>query len=106
MSWELSPTIVMKRDPVNSNAAARPPPTVETLLQDNELARALPRLERYVLLAHATGMNRAALLAHPECVVDETTAENYRELCRRRRAGEPVAYLVGQREFHGLILRV
>ncbi|MBS0335514.1 MAG: peptide chain release factor N(5)-glutamine methyltransferase [Proteobacteria bacterium] len=62
--------------------------------------------EARMLLSFATGLARAALIAHPEAVLAEAAAATFRELAARRRAGEPIAYLVGERDFHDLRLRV
>jgi release factor glutamine methyltransferase len=71
-------------------------------------ARALgvARLDAQQLLAHATGRSRTWLLAHDESALSADEATAYLDLIRRRGAGEPFAYLVGEREFHGLSLRV
>jgi len=60
------------------------------------------RLDAEVLLGHVLGAGRAQLLAHGERRLDPDEAARYRQLVERRAAGEPVAYLVGQREFYGL----
>jgi len=80
-------------------------PTVAAALAS---ARALgvERLDAQLLLAHTLGRTRAWLLAHDE---DALTAEQraaFEALAGRRAAGEPFAYLVGEREFHGLMLSV
>ncbi len=67
---------------------------------------ALPRLEAEALLAHVLGKSRAQLLAHPNHAVNEAHAQTAAALFARRRAGEPVAYLVGHREFYSLALEV
>ncbi|MCU0805322.1 MAG: peptide chain release factor N(5)-glutamine methyltransferase [Burkholderiales bacterium] len=66
----------------------------------------LPRLEAEVLLAHALGRSRAQLLAHANHAVGDAHAATAEALFARRRAGEPVAYLVGHREFYSLELEV
>jgi len=66
----------------------------------------LPPLEAQVLLAHALRVSRAWLAAHPEAVLPQAKASAYYVLAHRRRDGEPVAYLVGKREFWGLELAV
>jgi release factor glutamine methyltransferase len=66
----------------------------------------LPRLEAEALLAHVLGKSRAQLLAHPNHAVNDAHAEAAAALFARRRAGEPVAYLVGHREFYSLELEV
>jgi release factor glutamine methyltransferase len=65
-----------------------------------------PRLDAEVLLAHVRGCQRILLYtAFDEVVADDPRAR-FRELVRRRGAGEPVAYLVGGREFFSLPLAV
>ncbi len=59
-----------------------------------------------MLLGFVTGLKRTVLVAHPETELGEAQAERFRALAQRRRAGEPVAYLLGEREFYGLSLRV
>lgn len=65
-----------------------------------------PRLDAEVLLAHVRGCQRIQLYtAFDELVADEPRGR-FRELVKRRGAGEPVAYLVGGREFYSLPLAV
>jgi release factor glutamine methyltransferase len=65
-----------------------------------------PRLDAEVLLAHVRACPRIALYtAFGETVPDGERAR-FRDLVRRRGAGEPVAYLVGQREFFSLAFAV
>lgn len=65
-----------------------------------------PRLDAEVLLAHVLGKPRSHLHAWPETELDEADARRFAELVERRAAGEPVAHLVGQREFWSLPLEV
>jgi len=65
-----------------------------------------PRLDAEVLLAKARGCKRIELYTAFDAVADDTTRTAFRELVRRRALGEPVAYLVGQREFFSLSFRV
>ena len=58
------------------------------------------------LLSHVLGRDRAWLIAHAGDVLERSQADAFFELAKRRRSGEPVAYLVGQREFWGLALKV
>jgi len=67
-------------------------------------AAATPALDAQVLLAHVMGAERATVLAYPERSLSEEKAERFAELVARRQQGEPVAYLVGRREFLGLDL--
>lgn len=63
-------------------------------------ARALiGRGEAELLLAHALERPRSWLFAHDDHVMDAEVAQHYRRLVERRVAGEPVAYLLGQRGF-------
>jgi len=69
----------------------------------------LDRLDSQLLLLHALGRGsneRAWLLAHDTDAAPGPSVQAFLKLCERRRAGEPVAYLVGEKEFHGLGLRV
>jgi release factor glutamine methyltransferase len=59
-----------------------------------------------VLLAHVLGRNRAWIAAHRDETIDAQEAAAFAALARRRRDGEPVAYLTGVREFWGLPLAV
>ncbi len=64
------------------------------------------RLDAELLLARVLGCDRVGLyVAHDRPVGDEDRAA-FRELVRRRSRGEPVAYILGQREFHGLSFQV
>jgi release factor glutamine methyltransferase len=65
-----------------------------------------PRLDAEVLLAHVCGCQRIELYTRYDEVADEPTRSQFRELVRRRAAGEPVAYLVGHREFYSRDFRV
>ena len=61
----------------------------------------LPRLDARALLEHASGRPRAWLIAHGDEPADPDAAVRFAALAARRRAGEPLAYLVGSREFLG-----
>lgn len=65
-----------------------------------------PRLDAEVLLTHALGGDRAYLLAHPNDALAADVYARYRALVARRARGEPVAYLIGQRAWYDLELRV
>ena len=70
-------------------------------------ARALgvDRLDAQVLVAHVMGQARSWVIAHDDAALGERT-QALTALLHRRAAGEPLAYLLGEREFHGLTLRV
>jgi release factor glutamine methyltransferase len=70
---------------------------------------AMSSLEAQTLLLHALGRDlhdRAWLLLHDSDELPPTTSELYKDLMQRRLAHEPLAYLTGQQEFHGLTLQV
>ena len=67
---------------------------------------ASPRLDAEVLLAAARGCQRIALYTAYDEIADEDTRSVFRDYVRRRAAGEPVAYLVGHREFFSLSFQV
>lgn len=54
-----------------------------------------------MLLAHVLGRSRAWLIAHREALVSEREAQRFGELCARRAAGVPIAYLLGSAYFYG-----
>lgn len=58
-----------------------------------------PRLDAEVLLAHALGLRRLDLYLQFERPLTEAELRPYRDLVFRRGKGEPVAYLVGHKEF-------
>jgi release factor glutamine methyltransferase len=66
----------------------------------------LDRLDAQLLLGDVLGRPRSWLLAHGEHALTPAQALRFAALCARRADGEPVAYLLGEKEFHGLTLRV
>jgi len=66
----------------------------------------LAPIDAQVLLAFVVGRDRSWLVAHRDDVLSRDDVDAYNALTRRRRDGEPVAYLTGAREFWGLPLRV
>jgi release factor glutamine methyltransferase len=65
-----------------------------------------PRLDAEVLLAHALGVRRLDLYMQFERPLSEPELARYRDLTARRARGEPVAYLVGHKEFMALDFEV
>jgi release factor glutamine methyltransferase len=61
-----------------------------------------PRLDAELLAAEALGIRRLDLYLSPERPLTPTERDRLRDLVRRRAKGEPVAYLRGRREFHGI----
>ncbi len=66
----------------------------------------LPRLEARLLLAAAIDVTVERLVAHPELAVDAGASARFAALADRRASGEPVAYLLGEKEFYGLRFEV
>jgi release factor glutamine methyltransferase len=64
-------------------------------------ASGLPTAEARALLAHRLGVPRERLIARPAATVDSEAAADFAAAAGRRAAGEPLAYLLGQREFYG-----
>ena len=71
--------------------------TIATLLQHS----AIDAVDARVLLRTTLGVNDAHLIAHAGDALAAEHAEKFAALAARRAAGEPVAYLVGEREFYG-----
>lgn len=69
-------------------------------------AAGIERLDAQLLLGHLLGRDRAWLLAHDDSPLGPDVLPRWAEQLRRRAAGEPLAYLVGEKEFHGLSLAV
>ena len=69
-------------------------------------AQRIGRMEARLLLQHVTGLSVSSLIAHPERPVEAETLTRYTSLVTRRAQGEPVAYLIGHREFYGREFRV
>ena len=72
-------------------------PTLDDLIQHSQL----PRAEARRLLASLTGQPLTWFMAHGDDPTDPNTATRFQALAERRRAGEPLAYLLGQQEFYG-----
>jgi len=64
------------------------------------------RLDVELLLGRVLGLDRIGLIMQSERPLTPAELNAFRELFKRRRLGEPVAYLLGEREFYGISLRV
>ncbi|QQC63360.1 peptide chain release factor N(5)-glutamine methyltransferase [Paraburkholderia ginsengisoli] len=84
------------------------PATPATPLTPAALLRAssLPPLEARILLTHVLGWQRTQLITRGDEPLDDASIAHYQALEARRVAGEPVAQLVGAREFFGLDFEV
>lgn len=65
-----------------------------------------PRLDAEVLLAAALATDRSHLYAHPEMAAPPGFVADFLRLLESRRAGYPVAYLTGEKEFRSMTFRV
>jgi release factor glutamine methyltransferase len=65
-----------------------------------------PRLDAEVLLAAVLGVDRAALISHPERPLEPAEARRFQTAAARRREREPVAYITGRRGFRTIELEV
>ena len=79
-----------------------PLPTIGQLLAD----AGMDAFEARLLLAHTLGCSRAQLITRSAETPAADQVQAVQDLFARRRAGEPVAYLVGYRDFHDVRLRV
>lgn len=61
----------------------------------------LAAAEARLLLGHVVQRPAAWLLAHDDAELEEAQLLLFSSLCARRRGGEPIAYLIGKREFYG-----
>jgi release factor glutamine methyltransferase len=64
------------------------------------------RLDAELLLGRVLKLDRIGLIMQSERTLAPAELNGFRELFKRRRSGEPVAYLLGEREFFGIALRV
>ena len=82
----------------------------EALARASERLRAAgsetPRLDAELLLGWSIGIDRTGILAHPDGPVGADAAATFEAAVARREAGEPVAYIRGIKEFHGLAFGV
>lgn len=65
-----------------------------------------PRLDAELLLAHVLQTTRLSILTDPDRPLAKAELAAYRALHKRRRSAEPVAYLLGAREFYGRSFQV
>jgi len=65
-----------------------------------------PALDVDILLTRCLGRDRAFVLAHPEHHLTETEAAACESVIARAAAGEPIAYIIGERGFYDLVFRV
>lgn len=96
---------------MSSVASPLPSWTIEAVLRwaaDDFRGRGIdaPRLDAELLLAFALGSTRIQLFVDSKRPLEAAELARFRELVKRRRAREPIAYILGQREFYGRPFRV
>jgi release factor glutamine methyltransferase len=77
-----------------------------TATQYLQLSSDSPRLDAEALLAHALQISRSMLFAYPERALTKVEQDIFLTLTERRLVGEPIAYLLGSKEFWSLTLGV
>lgn len=80
-------------------------PTLAVALQQAKTA-GVERLDAQLMLAHLMAQSRTWVIAHTDAPLPGTLAASWQSMLARRSAGEPLAYLLGEKEFHGLTLQV
>ena len=83
--------------PFAPSSSAPAGPSIDDLIRHSQL----PRSEARRLLACLTGQPLTWFMAHGDDPANPDTAARFQALAERRRAGEPLAYLLGQQEFYG-----
>lgn len=78
----------------------------QAVLRLQESGSDSPSLDAAVLLCHALDKPRSFLLTWPDKILSSSDLTAFQILLERRLAGEPVAYIVGEREFWSLPLKV
>lgn len=64
------------------------------------------RLDAEILLLSLMGLDKNTIYIHPDDLIHSDKLDNYRELINRRVEGEPVAYIIGRKEFWSLSLKI
>ena len=86
------------------------PDSIEQLLTDGQhrlsSISASARLDCEILLEHCTGYSRAELITQYQQSLSSKQCRCFNELLNRRYSGEPIAYLVGHKEFWSLNIKV
>ena len=74
-------------------------PTIETLLHNT--GTGISRFESEILIAHTIKKTRTLVIAHPEYPVSEKQSNQFASYILRRMRHEPIALIVGHKEFYG-----
>ena len=76
--------------------------TIAEILAENTLTM----LERELILSHVLKQERTWLIAHTDKTLEPSMIEAYRILVKRRRTHEPIAFILGEKEFYGRTFKV
>jgi release factor glutamine methyltransferase len=102
------PPVVLRPDPPPCYRGGRMVTVGELLATAVERLRAsgsdTPRLDAELLLARAVGTDRTGVIAHPDAPMGPEAVAAFAADVDRRATGEPVAYIRGLKEFHGVAL--
>lgn len=71
-----------------------------------QVRRRVPRLDARLLMQHLLGITHAQYLADPDRALSAEEVEAFMTLVLRRERGEPVAYLLGEKDFYSRTFRV
>jgi release factor glutamine methyltransferase len=82
------------------------PITIAQLMRDVAFANAVEKFDAQFILQHTLNLSRASVIANPNKIIDANQAALMQSRLQRRAAGEPVAYILGQREFYGEMFKV
>lgn len=70
-------------------------------IHDALLLNSIPRIDAELLLAHVLSKDRTWILAHENDVLEREAERAFKERAKRRENHEPLAYILGQKEFYG-----
>lgn len=101
-----NPASVLTATATGTTTATTTATATATTVRDLIAQTALPRLETQMLLSHVLAQPRVWLVAHDDACLSQAQLDQFADLRDRRLQGEPMAYLVGHREFMGLDLAV
>jgi len=76
--------------------------TLRTAIEPQWQDLATPELDAEILLAAVLKKTRTELFTHPESIVPTLNLERFQKFIARRNGGEPIAYILGKKEFFGL----
>jgi release factor glutamine methyltransferase len=83
---------------------------IQTILQNSakelNAISGTPKLDVEILVAHVLNVSRSFLYSHNEKILTTKELETFQDFFSRRKSGEPIAYIIGKKEFWSLELEV